>query len=510
MAHHRSMTDESGYLLDNARAEAGARFAALSAIFDPPTFRRIDGFGIGPGWRCWEVGAGGPSVPRGLAERVGPTGRVLATDIDVSWTREAAGPVVEVRRHDVARDEPPGETFDLVHARLVLVHVADRERALRSMVAALKPGGRLLLEDADPALQPLSSPYEHGERERLANRIRTGFRAMLAERGADLAYGRRLPGWPTWRPRRTSRSPPAPATCWRRRPSPTSARAWSPAATRPGRRSSGTWPTSRPEAWTWRPRRWCRPGDAARSEPRHAVGRLRNGAAVTSEGWPMQFIETSVVGVRSAVITLANRMSPMRFRLFPMVHVGERSFYDQVTARLTKCAIIVAEGTPAGSAPVQERMSRIRFDGLVDQIGALDLESLGIPIFWEAVPRPPETRAERLRYTAEDSFGAVALRILGRYGDPLGLPSLDEADEHDDRWEGGRVERWMRERIVDRRDDALNRRLTSLHREHHARPITVAVVYGAGHMPAVVEHLREEFGYFVKGAEWLVVANAPG
>ncbi|MGW6501996.1 methyltransferase domain-containing protein [Nonomuraea angiospora] len=188
------MTDDGGYLLDNARAEAGVRFAALSAIFDPPTFRRIDSFGIGPGWRCWEVGAGGPSVPRGLAERVGPTGRVLATDIDVSWTLDAAGPVVEVRRHDVARSDPPDEAFDLVHARLVLVHVADRERALRSMIAALKPGGRLLLEDADPALQPLSSPYEHGERERLANRIRTGFRAMLAGRGADLAYGRRLPG----------------------------------------------------------------------------------------------------------------------------------------------------------------------------------------------------------------------------------------------------------------------------------------------------------------------------
>ncbi|MGH3377176.1 MAG: methyltransferase domain-containing protein [Actinoallomurus sp.] len=188
--------DDEGYLLDNARAEAGTRFTALSAIFDPPTFRRIEELGIAPGWRCWEVGAGGPSVPRWLAGRVGSGGRVLATDIDVSWTRAAEGPGsehVEVRRHDVARDEPPAETFDLVHARLVLVHVAERERALRSMVAALRPGGHLLLEDADPALQPLSSPHEHGPRERLANRIRTGFRTMLAERGADLAYGRRLP-----------------------------------------------------------------------------------------------------------------------------------------------------------------------------------------------------------------------------------------------------------------------------------------------------------------------------
>ena len=49
------MTDERGYLLDNARAEAGTRFTALSAIFDPPTFRRIDELGIRAGWRCWDL-----------------------------------------------------------------------------------------------------------------------------------------------------------------------------------------------------------------------------------------------------------------------------------------------------------------------------------------------------------------------------------------------------------------------------------------------------------------------
>jgi hypothetical protein len=73
------------YLLDNRRPEAGERFAALAELFDPWTFRHFDDLGLGEGWRCWEVGAGGVSVPRGLAERVGTSGRVLATDIDVSW-----------------------------------------------------------------------------------------------------------------------------------------------------------------------------------------------------------------------------------------------------------------------------------------------------------------------------------------------------------------------------------------------------------------------------------------
>ncbi|MEV0181410.1 methyltransferase domain-containing protein [Streptomyces sp. NPDC050625] len=187
------MTRTDGYLLDNRQTEAGRRFDAFATLFDPTTFRRLESLGLGPGWRCWEVGAGGTSVVSWLAKKVGPTGKVVATDIDTTLLAAAGRPPVEVRVHDVGTEEPPGEGFDLVHARLVLVHVPDRERALRSMVAALRPGGRLLVEDADPALQPLICPDEHGPEQRLANRLRQGFRTLLADRGADLSYGRKLP-----------------------------------------------------------------------------------------------------------------------------------------------------------------------------------------------------------------------------------------------------------------------------------------------------------------------------
>ncbi|WP_067450070.1 class I SAM-dependent methyltransferase [Actinomadura macra] len=183
-----------GYLLDNARPEAGTRFDALSELFDPSTFRHIEQLGITSGWRCWEVGAGGSSVVTWLAGKVGPTGQVVATDIDTSWVAGPAEGVVKVLRHDVGRDAPPeGGGFDLVHARLVLVHVTDRERALRTMADSLRPGGVLLLEDADPALQPLTCLDEYGPEQMLANKLRTGFRSLLTTRGVDLAYGRKLP-----------------------------------------------------------------------------------------------------------------------------------------------------------------------------------------------------------------------------------------------------------------------------------------------------------------------------
>jgi ubiquinone/menaquinone biosynthesis C-methylase UbiE len=87
-------------------------------------------------------------MPSWLAERVGPTGRVLATDIDVSWMTADADACYEVRCHDVGVDPPPGDGFDLVHARLVLVHVPQRATGLAGMVSALRPGGRLLVEEA--------------------------------------------------------------------------------------------------------------------------------------------------------------------------------------------------------------------------------------------------------------------------------------------------------------------------------------------------------------------------
>jgi SAM-dependent methyltransferase len=191
-AHTHSMGRDSGYLLDNQQAEAGERFDAFAKLFDPVTFRHLAGVGVGAGWRCWEVGAGGSSVPEWLAQQVGQTGHVIASDIDTSWLSSGDAPF-EVLRHDVGTEAAPRGPFDLVHARLVLVHVPQRAKALTSMIAALRPGGWLVVEDADPALQPLTCPDETGPEQRLANRLRQGFRTLLAQRGAELSFGRTLP-----------------------------------------------------------------------------------------------------------------------------------------------------------------------------------------------------------------------------------------------------------------------------------------------------------------------------
>lgn len=185
------VNETTRYLLDNRQPQAGVRLDALAALLNPVSFRHLRRLGIGEGWRCWEVGAGGPSIPEWMVEQVGSQGYVLATDLDLAWL--PAEPGFALLRHDVGVEPPPETDFDLIHARLVLVHVPERDAALTSLVSALRPGGWLLLEEADPGLQPMVCPDEHGPEQRLANRLKAGFRTLMAGRGADLGYGRTLP-----------------------------------------------------------------------------------------------------------------------------------------------------------------------------------------------------------------------------------------------------------------------------------------------------------------------------
>jgi SAM-dependent methyltransferase len=179
------------YLLDNAGKEAADRFAALSALFDPTTTRHLEHCGVGPGWRCLEVGAGGGSIASWLADRVGLTGAVMATDIEPRFLTSRARPNLEVRRHDIAVDSLPEAAFDLVHARLVLLHLPDREQALARMIRALKPGGWILAEEYDSLSMPAAPALCPSEAQ-----LRTHFAMMelLEDHGVDRLYGRLLYG----------------------------------------------------------------------------------------------------------------------------------------------------------------------------------------------------------------------------------------------------------------------------------------------------------------------------
>jgi SAM-dependent methyltransferase len=163
------------------------RLAGIEATWDPGTFAVLDAVGIAPGHRCLEIGAGGGSVAAWMAERVGPDGHVLATDVDTTHLEPLAGGVLEVRTHDVVRDPLPDGQFDIVHERSVISWLRADDIVAR-LARALRPGGVLVLEDMDWAIGGPGEPH-------LAARKAFDSIISLIERvGYDRRYGATLLG----------------------------------------------------------------------------------------------------------------------------------------------------------------------------------------------------------------------------------------------------------------------------------------------------------------------------
>ncbi|RLK57961.1 class I SAM-dependent methyltransferase [Actinokineospora cianjurensis] len=152
----------TSYVFDNADARAQARFDVLAA-FDPASHFALTTAGLAPGWTCWEIGGGDGRVGHWMSDQVGPGGSVLVTDIDPRHIPTSDRPNLTVHQHDVVNDPLPAATFDLIHARLVLIHLPQRLAVLDRLITALKPGGRLVLEEFDlqhPLLPHTTTP-EH-------------------------------------------------------------------------------------------------------------------------------------------------------------------------------------------------------------------------------------------------------------------------------------------------------------------------------------------------------------
>src|SRR5918911_3842606 len=139
----------STYVFDQAWQREATRLGSLQALLAPATQRHLAARGVGPGWRCLEVGAGAGSIACWLADRVGPGGHVVATDLDTRFLERHARPNLDVRRHDVVHDPLETDAYDLVHARALLEHLPERDQVLPRLIAALRPGGWLVVEDID-------------------------------------------------------------------------------------------------------------------------------------------------------------------------------------------------------------------------------------------------------------------------------------------------------------------------------------------------------------------------
>ena len=177
--------------MDNDKPTGAGVVESLADVLDEFTTARLAALGIPFGGRCWEIGAGSGSVACYLADAVGDSGLVLATDINPRHIPSYPG--VRVRRHDVARDPMPEGLFDVIHARLLLAHLPERHELLARLVGALKPGGVLMVEEWGSIGQALVLSSPHPEAGRLLERYQWALLAVFASRGNDTSWCRQVP-----------------------------------------------------------------------------------------------------------------------------------------------------------------------------------------------------------------------------------------------------------------------------------------------------------------------------
>jgi hypothetical protein len=235
----------------------------------------------------------------------------------------------------------------------------------------------------------------------------------------------------------------------------------------------------------------------------------------------VQIIEVTELAVRSAVIRLRRRETPLQFVLYPMIHVARPAFYAAVATRLRRADVVVVEGVGGGRrersvlvGALTLSYTVLRFNrraGLVVQ--DIDYAALGVPVVrpdvsheefgagWRRVPV-----AQRLMMWCVLPVVVVA-RLFGgsrmiwsRSVEQNDLPSPDEEDMADRMPE-------LDAAFGGDRDDRLLAMLCRLHEQRSGEDIEVAVVYGAAHVPVVVRGLMDRYGYRPRSADWLTITD---
>jgi ubiquinone/menaquinone biosynthesis C-methylase UbiE len=190
----------SVYVHGTSRREQ-ARLGMMNALINDGALRLM---GIRPGERILDFGSGLGQLTRAFARAAGRTGRVVGIERspdqlrtarrrlraeDAGAHRAAARAPIEFRLGD-GLDPPllPDEwgTFDTAHTRFLLEHLPRPVDLVRVMVRAVRPGGRVVLQDEDHDILRLF-PEPEGVMEVWRAYIRSYEHA-----GNDPSVGRRL------------------------------------------------------------------------------------------------------------------------------------------------------------------------------------------------------------------------------------------------------------------------------------------------------------------------------
>jgi ubiquinone/menaquinone biosynthesis C-methylase UbiE len=149
----------------------------------------LDRVGVGPGWRCLDLGCGPRGITPLLAERVGPSGRVVGLDADpvfLDRARKSAPHHVEFVLGDAYRSGLPNAAFDLVHMRFIASTAGRPEALVEEAIRLVRPGGVVALQEPDMAALNCQPPHPAWDR------LKAALEGAFAAAGTDISLARLL------------------------------------------------------------------------------------------------------------------------------------------------------------------------------------------------------------------------------------------------------------------------------------------------------------------------------
>ncbi len=153
----------------------------------------LDRAGLEEGWSVIDLGCGPSGIIELLSSRVGPMGHVVGLDFDpanVTAARELArerGLVnVELIEGDARHTGLAASSFDLVHARTLLINVPKPDGIVAEMMRLVKPGGSVAVLEPDVGISLCYPPLAAWDR------MSEIFCSTYAIDGADPLIGRRV------------------------------------------------------------------------------------------------------------------------------------------------------------------------------------------------------------------------------------------------------------------------------------------------------------------------------
>lgn len=167
------------------RLEVQSRAVAADAAL------MLERIGVGPGWRCLDLGCGPRGITDLLSARVGAAGRVVGLDtdrvfLDHARTLPRAHPNVAFVRGDAYRTALATGTFDLVHVRFVASTAGDPARLVEEAIRLTRPGGVVAFQEADIATLNCYPPHPAWDR------LKTVLEQVFVAVGADVRLAQRL------------------------------------------------------------------------------------------------------------------------------------------------------------------------------------------------------------------------------------------------------------------------------------------------------------------------------